>query len=329
MATPSMLASRSTPWRHLYRSLLRECTYLPDPIATDYMRHYIRSGFRESVSTARIKGLKPIEEFHLHRRFRKLLSLLHRANDGYLKPLERVLLLSYGRIGKRRRELMRPLLSSEKGIPTFNDDWKPPSTLLALVKDQSRQGTVTALKIRRHIKVFEPPIPKENIWGRPTPFKRRVNIRRDWYGSLMESVLPMLPEQEWGILQDLATGRAPWTPPDRRKAPKVPEQDTLLTPEFLVLGPTKGPTFAAYLKGRPHHITRKLMENLWKTVCTLTPKMTWDKTRNKWNIQWGIVDAPRRLSSRKVDPTEGLGLFQGVNPDTGLIVTANRKRVAV
>ncbi|EAS34447.1 uncharacterized protein CIMG_05471 [Coccidioides immitis RS] len=319
MAVPSVLATRSTPWRHLYRSLLRECTYLPDPIASGYMHNYIRSGFRESVSEHKIRGLKPIQKLHRHRRFRKLLSLLHRANQGYLKSLQRVLFLSYGRIGKRRNFLMRPLLGDQKKIETYDDDWEPPSALLTLVRDQSRRKAVSELKLRRNVKVFEPPIPKTNSWGRPTPFKRRVNIRRKWHQSLMNSVLPMLPEQEWEVLQGLASGKAPWSAPKRRKTPASHQQDTLLTPEFIVYGPPKGPTFATYLKGRPHNITRKFMENIWKKVCTLTPKMTWDETNDKWSITWGLLDVPRRHPSRKLDPEKGATLFQGIDPRTGLI----------
>ncbi|KAI1911951.1 hypothetical protein LOZ58_006634 [Ophidiomyces ophidiicola] len=318
MATQAVLATRSTPWQHLYRSLLRECTYLPDPIATEYMRRYIRSGFRESASAGRGHRLKPIEEFHRHRRFRKLLSLLHRANEGYLRPLERVLLLSYGRLGKRRRELMSPLIPPSTQKQTFDDDWEAPSALLALVKDQCRHRQIVELKFKRNIKAFEPPIPKENAWGRPTPVKRRANIRRKWYQLLINSVFPVLPDQEWKTLQGLASGREPWTLPKRRKAPKDLQPKSLLSPEFIVFGPPKGPTFAPYQKGRPHYITRKLMANLWKTVCTLTPTMAWNETKCAWSIKWGFAEFPQQRSSQKLDPQKAMTLFEGVHPNTGM-----------
>ncbi|EEP81389.1 predicted protein [Uncinocarpus reesii 1704] len=324
MAVPAVLSTRSTPWRHLYRSLVRECTYLPDPVAMDYMRDYVRSSFRENISEARIRGITQIKEFHLHRRGRKLLSLLHRANEGYLKALEKVLLLAYGRIGKRRYFLMRPLLPPQTVIQTFDDNWQPPSALMTLLKSQSNQRTVTELGMRPVIKSFEPPIPKENIWGRPIPYKRRVNIRRRWYRLLIDSCLPILPGQDWGVLHDLATGKGPWTLPKRRKTLAVSQPTTFLTPEFLVHGPAKGPTFEMYSRGRPHNITRRLMEKLWRKVCALTPTMVWDEPRDRWAIQWGMIDAPRRISAHKLDREKGIALFEGVDPRTGQTSHVNR-----
>lgn len=287
------------------------------------MRNYVCSTFRENRWLARRR--EPLRELHLHRRFRKLLSLLNRANDGYLKPLERVILLAYGRIGKRRWMLLEPLLPTS--VQIYNDDWKAPSDLIALLKSQSRQRVVANMKIHRPIKHLEPPYPKENIWGKPIAYVRRVNIRKRWYRSLVQTALPVLPEQEWELVQSLATGKLPWALPKRRKAPTQPQQETLLTPEFIIHGPQRGPTFSPYVKGRPHNITRKLMEGIWKTVCELTPKMTWVETKKTWTFAWGIANAPQRQSSRKLDPEKGLSLFEGIDAKSGMIVTAKPQKL--
>lgn len=95
---------------HLLRGLLRECSYLPDPAARAYLHPYIVSRFREyhphrGGKQASLKRRKGVLE-----NGKKQFRLLQRANQGELRPLEKVLLVTYGRIGKRRHELMAPLL---------------------------------------------------------------------------------------------------------------------------------------------------------------------------------------------------------------------------
>ncbi|KAK8159582.1 hypothetical protein IWX90DRAFT_440795 [Phyllosticta citrichinensis] len=100
--------------RRLLRALLREATYLPDPAARQFVRRHVLSSFDDY----RIKPTKPDSELdslkfsperirEKFRQARKGLSLLRRANEGELRPLERILSWTYGRHGPYRYELLR------------------------------------------------------------------------------------------------------------------------------------------------------------------------------------------------------------------------------
>ncbi|OCK99768.1 uncharacterized protein K441DRAFT_601696 [Cenococcum geophilum 1.58] len=113
---------------HLFRALLRETTYLPDSAARLYFRKHIISRFKAYQPAARslpswetgtkpYKRLRPyiIRERAIKKQMegRKALTVLRRANNGDISCLEKVLLHTYGRIGKRRHELLGHLLKAE------------------------------------------------------------------------------------------------------------------------------------------------------------------------------------------------------------------------
>ena len=113
---------------HLFRALLRETTYLPDSAARLYFRQHIISRFKAYQPAARslpswetgtkpYKRLRPyvIRERAIKKQMegRKALTVLRRANNGDISCLEKVLLHTYGRIGKRRHELLGHLLRAE------------------------------------------------------------------------------------------------------------------------------------------------------------------------------------------------------------------------
>ena len=115
--------------RHNLRAILRECTYLPDPYARRYLSQYAVGRFREYSWKAWEHRNDPDFEDRLrkkHTEAQKAVSQLQRASEGERKPLLRMLLKSYGRIGKRRRELLVPLLprpddkASEKALSEGN-----------------------------------------------------------------------------------------------------------------------------------------------------------------------------------------------------------------
>lgn len=305
-------------WRHLYRAILRECTYLPDPIANQYMRDYIRLSFRENSSKFASGPIPQPRLNIIRRRAKTYLSVLSRANEGYLKPLERVLFLSYGRIGRRKHLLLQPLLAPDAPGANTNPssaDWKAPSCLLGLAKSQARQEVTNVLQSIASVRP-QLSIPEKNIWGRPMPLKRQRNMRMNWYNNLINDVLPPLPHREWKILHSLATGKGSWEPPKRRKSLQPKVQSPYLDAEFLVRGPRKGFTFKQYVKGRPHHLKPRLMKRLWRRLCSLTPRMTWDAKIGEWNFQWGVAQPPP-VAYYKPGSTDGLNLFEGVNPKSG------------
>ncbi len=78
---------------HLYRALLRECTYLPDSLARIYLHDHVIRSFRKYLPRVQQqRGEIPLfRKTALLHRGRKGLSILRRANQGYLRPLQNVL----------------------------------------------------------------------------------------------------------------------------------------------------------------------------------------------------------------------------------------------
>lgn len=284
----------------MMRAILRECTYLPDPVARTYMREYSLRRYRRKA-----KNFKPTEEAKTKAASsaRRWLSFLQRANEGYPKPLEKVLFSSYGRVGKRRRDFIDQMLRdvpadtnalrelvNETG--SFDDDWKPPSLLLSLIKSQMSNGLIGS-RMTRQLKSLEPVIPAENSWGRPLSKERRVNIRRKWYSKTLDSILPPLPKQDLTILEGLISGDLPWAPVQRRKAKEGPSEENVLL-QVLTDGPQKGHTFGKYAGGRPHEITARYMRRHWKRISCLVPRMQWSSVSSRWIFVWKTPKEPHQ-----------------------------------
>lgn len=107
---------RAARARHLLRAILRECTYLPDSWTRQWTKQHVVTRFR----TYQWKAWKKPRTDSFGDRLREkekdargLLALLRRANEGERDRLLRVMLMAYGRVGKRRHELMLPLLSMQ------------------------------------------------------------------------------------------------------------------------------------------------------------------------------------------------------------------------
>ena len=298
------LSPDAPQWQHLLRATLQECAYLPDPIARSYMRSYVLDRYRRAANSK-------LTEAKLTQAAKKGLRLLQRANEGYPRPLDKVLFMSYGRIGKRRHELLNQLLYPEvpnpadpnalpevtKTVSDFEDGWEAPETISSLIRSQMNHGVFTASRLRAQIKSAEPVIPKENSWGRPISPARRTNIRRQWYLNSLDSLLPPLPEHELFILNGLIDGSLPWKSPRKRpEQPQASEGNSVL--EFLTEGPQKSNTFRPYVNGRPHQITNRLMQRQWRRISAFVPRMEWNDISKKWAFSW---DAPKNFPSIAFD----------------------------
>ncbi|KAJ5775746.1 uncharacterized protein N7511_000757 [Penicillium nucicola] len=311
--------STSKQWRHLLRATLRECTYLPDPVARTYMREHVLDRYR-AVSSRRSKAGPQM----VHAA-RNGLSVLRRANEGYTRPLEKILYLSYGRTGKRRHEMLAEFLRPrETGIPEdtqaaqelvsaplkFHDGWQPPAIVRSLALSQMRNPVITSTRVRPLIKAISPPIPKENIWGKELAQSRKVNIRRQWYFATLNGLLPPLPEEDLQTLDGLVSGTTPWKLVKRRKGMNsengAKPESTIL--KLLVQGPEKENTFAPYANGRPHALTTRFMHRLWRRVSALVPRQSWNETSQKWRFEW---DTPKPVPtlSYSLDSSIDSGAF--------------------
>ncbi|OAX78495.1 hypothetical protein ACJ72_07196 [Emergomyces africanus] len=323
-------------WRHVYRALLRESAYLPDPVARQYMTEHVRESYRAYRPRMIPNSYAgPNGQFYLERRARKLLSLLSRANEGYMKPLERVLMLSYGRIGRRRHVLARPFFvptsSADKTPfrfiipPTCPLNWEPIPSLSALMKSQIAN---------RHLKdvdttpvVHEIPQPKKSIWNGHVSRRKVRKATEKWYDMIIKSILPPIPQSQWNTLHGLVVGNEPWSLPKRRKRLDANDTRSALDAEFLVFGPQKDRTFEAYVRGRPHIITRKLMTPLWERVLMATPRMKQDPETENSIVRWG-KPAGKTLIFRTLYPEAAVNssLFEGVDKTTGALLKPKQAR---
>ncbi|OJD13921.1 hypothetical protein AJ78_05684 [Emergomyces pasteurianus Ep9510] len=325
------LSPPQTPhWRHIYRALLRESTYLPDPVARKYMFSYVHESYRAyrpRVIPNSYAG--PNGQFYLERRARKLLSILSRANEGYMKPLERVLMLSYGRIGRRRHVLARPFFvpkSSADKIPfrfiippTCPLNWEPTPSLSALMKSQMANHhlkDVDATPV-----VHEIPQPKKSIWNGHVSKRKVQKATEKWYDMIIKSILPPIPESEWNTLHGLVVGNEPWSSPKKRKRLATNDSRNALNAEFLIFGPQKDRTFEAYMRGRPHIITRKLMTPMWERVLLATPRMIQERETGHWIVRWG-KPAGETPIFRTLYPEAAVrtSLFDGVDKTAGALL---------
>lgn len=288
---------------HLLRALLRECTYLPDPNARKYIHRHVLQTYRNYLPKIkeRRKEVPLARQVSLLHRGRQSLSLLQRANQGYVKPLHKILSMTYGRSGKRRRELMESVMAPE--TPTNNEAlgkveleakytraWKPPPQLLVLMRSQSEQVEYLGENKRRvKPKVV---IPQTNVWGKPMPNSRVKNTTRKWYAKQTEYVLPPLPENEREDLRSLATGEQEWWPVLRRTKLGQPAAMDILEQELqktILEGPQKGHTFRAYVDGRPHELTDRFMRRLWSYIYKHVPTMTFSPETKRWRVYWHDV----------------------------------------
>ncbi|CAI7657765.1 unnamed protein product [Penicillium manginii] len=265
------------PWHHLLRASLRECTYLPDPVARSYMRDYVLNRYRRASD----KLGRP--ESQKLQRARQGLSILRRANEGFQLPLEKVLFLSYGRIGKRRHEMlhdfMKPAIPKDtaavkaliKQPAKFQDGWEPPALMKSLANSQMQNGVVMTIRRRPRLQKLEPPIPEKNSWGRPVP-------------------------KELGILDGLLSRTIPWEPVKRRVLPTITPSPSTTTDntilDFLVEGPQKGHTFREYVLGRPHNFTPRFMHRQWRRISALVPRMYHIPQSDKTYFSW---DTPKPM----------------------------------
>lgn len=209
--------------RHLFRALLRQCTYLPDQAARRWLQEYVVLRFRKysprpPIPPELIARLE--HEAYRKRRIKRALKglrFLERANDGHPVHLRKILAMTYGRVGKRRRQLVAQLTLESPPIESATIYDQGPvlgNQLKALVisqmnyPDKSLKGDKLFLK---------PKIPEINTWGRPIPVNRVRNLKTEWYAELLDMIMPPLPEEEWDRLRGLASGRILWDGPVPRR----------------------------------------------------------------------------------------------------------------
>ncbi|KAK5116595.1 hypothetical protein LTR85_009220 [Meristemomyces frigidus] len=229
--------------------------------------------------------------------------------------------MAYGRTGKRRHELMLPLLSKAGreqlqesmgtiGVredvsslandavagthphknPTAKDvnrgQWAPYAPgltpqLRTLLQSQIRKPPPHLT--RPTLRRLQPRVEELNAWRQPMPLCRVKNQTKKWYADLLGKVHPPLPKDEWKRLRDLAAGVATEPMVRRRRALSTSKSHAL---ELLVhFG--KPDIQAAFGNRDAHQITPRFMRRMWAQVFSQCPLMDWDAERREWKVTWG------------------------------------------
>lgn len=190
---------------HLYRALLRETTYLFDPAACRFHRQHIRHAFQCQREKLKLQHgadqllRSRVESQQLHRA-RKYLCMLERANQGYMRAVTKVLQLTYGVKGTRRRQLMHTIMAPvdsevEKTVSASTSmsdhGWRPPAKFEALLKSQARIQRFHAGNFQVKVE-----IPESNSHAKPFPTCRIKNMTKKWYARQAEMLKPPLQENE-------------------------------------------------------------------------------------------------------------------------------------
>ncbi|KAK0355003.1 hypothetical protein LTR02_003926 [Friedmanniomyces endolithicus] len=318
---------RAAESRHLLRSLLRECTYLPDSHARDWLHQHVRTRFAKYSFKVWEHRADPAYGPRIDdklREARKAVGLLRRANEGERKALLRVLLLAYGRIGKRRYELMLPLMptamgedlkealmagggevdSVEDGEPKVGAHKNTPTTRRPSAAEVNK-GQWTA-----YVKDFSPQLRAllESQVRMPPPHLTRPTLRKlkpqieelnAWHRPMPISRVKNKTE-EW-YADVLYKAHPPLPPPEwqRLRGLAMGTQKELMRPRRTAIASTRESALdMLVMYGRPnprkafgnreaHQITPRFMRRLWTQVFAQCPVMEWDTVTSRWEVTWG------------------------------------------
>ncbi|KAI5779232.1 hypothetical protein EDC01DRAFT_755465 [Geopyxis carbonaria] len=242
---------------HLYRHLIRHAHVLYDDLARAYISRYIR---------LRFESLREVKGYHQRKHLkegRRGLSVLQRANSGVYPALTKILELTYGRTGRRRHELLKPIFeypteNTEPLIPGVRRSAPPqiPKPLEALLQWNNKKGPVL------------PKIPETNNWGRPFPKCREANLRWRHLIATVKKCPAPLPLEEHSRLERLASGKE--TPlPMRRKVPLkvvIPER---LTSNTL---------------GRPRNMSPRAWRRHWSNILARSPALKYNDQKEIFQV---------------------------------------------
>lgn len=256
---------------HIYRALLRECTYLPDPNSQTFIKGWVSDSFRRYLPRDPIKkvckpiSITPQRASTVLRRGRHLMHILRRANEGYTEPFEKVLRWTYARTGKRKRVMIAKLTGDEEPTNEFQEsdheapikfsrDWKPSPTIMALLRSQHRH--------QEHM-VWQGPkvkpdnrIPAANLWGNPMPECRIRNNQKKWLAKHLNLLQPPLPDEEYKHIKVVARGEKKLSPIPRRPTADV---HVLASPDSGHESVLTDPPRTIYIKGRPKEVTARFI----------------------------------------------------------------------
>ena len=326
-ASPSLDAAYV---RHLLRTILRECTYLPDSCARQWMRQHVQGRFRRYGIKMWKHRKDPTYEGRIkskYREARQAIGQLKRANEGERRPLLGVLFMAYGRTGKRRHELMLPLLptaggqklqklvdGSEKHVAAV----ERPDTAVSPASMQA-PSSPTAKPTAKDVNCgqWAPYAPEltpqlrallQSQLRDPPPHITRPTLRRlqprieelnSWKQPMPVSRVKNQTKQWYAETLEKVH---PPLPTDEwyrlhdlasgaLSEPPVQRRKSSQSSSgsALELVVVRGqPTAQEALGNRnAHKITQRFMQRMWTQVFSQCPLMHWDTERQTWKVTWG------------------------------------------
>ncbi|KAG5513928.1 hypothetical protein PMAC_000550 [Pneumocystis sp. 'macacae'] len=236
----------------LYRQLLIHIGFFFDRSSRIYLRKHIRERFdanREQKCPQRIK--KAFQDGH------KALVGLKKAIAGDIRSCEKILELTYGRRGRRKHELLRPLLTSLRtGTPMVPGR---PRTKLPVLSAQFQM-------------LIESQMPGRTIFLENTTLDRRRYANLCWrkFVAIYLKILAPLPIKEIKLLERLCRG----------------EEAISMDQSFRKLR-SEPPNSAD-----PHYITPRFQRRLYQRLLMKCPLLFWDYDQG-WVVKWS-KEAPNK-----------------------------------
>ncbi|KAF8249928.1 hypothetical protein K440DRAFT_659911 [Wilcoxina mikolae CBS 423.85] len=242
----------------LYRHLIRQARALYDDVARTWYTGHIRRRFEENH---RLPSSQ--RTVQLIREARHGVTQLAKANAGVTKSLTKVLESGYGRIGKRRHDLLKPILVHGKPVVEGDD----PRLALPFTSEPFR-----ALLVWANVKNINVKIPETNIWNQPFPKVREPRKLRLAHSKLVKVCPAPLPMDEYERLKRFANGEEMPKPSPRKVelqlVTKIKSGEVLVDPEL----------------GRPHDMTPRSWRRMWQRVLAQTPALHFNAEGKKWEV---------------------------------------------
>jgi hypothetical protein len=330
--------------RHVLRGILRECTYFPDRFAASWIRQHALMRFR--TYEAKNKKYGGDEEYTkrletIRRKSRQGLYQMRRANEGDRKMLLKALSMAYGRVGKRRRELLSPLLP--EGSSTVSDEAENNSSQTSPIATESATQSKTSSSardkqsskgrvdgpVKAQVKEFISGLPLElrtlvqsQISASPPTIARR-NPRRlgveipelnTWYQPMPAIRVKNQISKWYANLLDSVQPPLPkqeWFQlrdlalGNTRPEPPVPRRAKLTpAPSVLEMTVMRGKLPAElFRKDHAHKITPRFMRRVWADVFSQCPLMEYDSPTSSWKVTWGHHALQNQNDSKNVEST--------------------------
>ena len=330
---PTFTQQQKDEARHLLRAILREASYVPDEQARKYIQRYAVNRFKDYNIGHKDGEVLVQRRNDIVEKAKKQLRQLIRANMGELKPFQKVLSLAYGRTGRRRRELLKPLVVADdapggleqsqtkerqdvssvggvitKGHKSDKDYFGSQAEqlpvlnkkLMALLRTglSAQMSSSTRFTVRSP-RQLDPRIPELNAWLKPMPENRVKNMTKKWYGTMLDQILPPIPDDEYDRLKSLALGLVEPSPSPKTRAP-AKGSGSMSNVERSQLAAKK--KISDQVRG--HTLTSRFLQRQYAVIFLQMPRMDWDNEYQKWTVEWGRASLRAQVVEKLTVPSK-------------------------